>query len=216
MSIPRGNVVPKPTPKPKAVSYNPVSKTIASSAGGIASVLKGLSNLTFESMTPTKLPASLKALGATGVYPSGGGRNPASPIYGSPPVNYGSAFANAVNMGQGMPNPVEWGTYDTTSPFADQSNKPVTFSGKGGSGFAYQANKAYASQWPGNANNWNDIRRIRDWLDTQALAKTEDESKPYYYGGGGWGGYGGGWGGYGGGYKASPYDFFFNLLNWRI
>jgi hypothetical protein len=43
----------------------------------------------------------------------------------------------------------------------------------------------------------------------------QPDPDPVYYGGGYGGGWGG-WGGYGGGGYKSPFDFFFNRMNWRI
>lgn len=62
--------------------------------------------------------------------------------------------------------------------------------------------------WP----NWRDVPK--NWLN-ELLYEPEVESDPVYYGGGYGGGWGG-WGGYGGGGYKSPFDFFFNRLNWRI
>jgi hypothetical protein len=137
----------------------------------------------------------------------GSGKSPASPKFYQPGAN-------------GEVSPGIWSPRGGTSPYNNAFlNQPVTYSGlnqpvnySGLEGSKYPEN-----YWPGNFNNWNDIRRVRDWLEEQALAETAGgggDNNPVYYSG-----YGGGWGGYGGGggrkYKA-PYDFYFNLLNWRI
>lgn len=79
--------------------------------------------------------------------------------------------------------------------------------------------KEYQRQSILNWPNWRDIPK--NWLN-ELLYEPEigPEPEPVYYGGygggwGGWGGYGGG-GGYGGSDYVSPFDFFFNRLNWRI
>jgi hypothetical protein len=172
-------------------------------------------------------------------------QNAASPVYYSPEAGGGnSAFIKANANAQNLPNPVAWGTFNpnsqnpygypaTQNPYdastmaqsAQGKANPVSFSGQqkvtnNNGNFNQVANNPNAITYRGTGTGTNEgtFGEFLAWdrLRTeQYLANNPTNSSAKSYGGyGGWGGYGGGYGGYGG--KKSPYDFFFNLLNWRI
>lgn len=109
------------------------------------------------------------------------------------------------------------------------ASTPISYSGMGGLQRLNYAQKNNALTYNGmgdlqrrpnyNALTYNgmgDLQLLNYYqslLNENAMSykKQEDSYSPTYYGG--WGGYGGG--GYGGD-SYSPFDFFFNLLNWRI
>ncbi len=90
------------------------------------------------------------------------------------------------------------------------SNVPVSYQGIGkDTGLNAQQNQALTYNGMGDLQLLNYYQSLLN-EPSAGGKKTYGSYSPVYYGG--WGGYGGG--GYGGSY--SPFDFFFNLLNWRI
>ncbi len=141
------------------------------------------------------------------------GRAPAAPVYYDP----GNVPATNEGVGASMwlPSSDEKGK----AGGGVGKGKPVTYGGLNGKA-SVGVNGLSEKDWKlqGVSDMIEYIRARNEELELQfqnLYSQQGEEETPYYYGGGrGWGG---GWGGYGGsGYRSSPYDFFFNLLNWRI
>lgn len=120
-------------------------------------------------------------------------------------------------------------TQDPYYAEADRINKGIQYLYRGiGAprlGFTgYQGPKHYGhkgmslipGQWP--EDYWEDKRTVRKEFATEKLLRRkalEDQDGDNYYVPY-WGGWGGGGRGGGGGYEYKPWQWFFNLLNWRI
>ena len=164
------------------------------------------------------------------------------PVAPKPSVNWADFFSGllggnkpdkkAVTRQTGMDTvPVQYRQYSPFGYGAQPPARPEQLFGSPviyyGGGQPNRGQNADAMRWQGLYDRFNyrsgfdpmaAYNRMQPWSDVwndiyTGRANPEPDPETVYYGGG----YGGGWGGWGGygGYK-SPFDFFFNRMNWRI